>query len=147
MSKMSLVEEYEVSKVQNEECFFSLLEECGPVGFYHNRTSLLKGYMKGNLYTVSGWCEEHERNDPKWSRYYDFPASFRDESDNSERHQILPCFCMVDGDACNILWVHERIQNKGIATYLLKSLNIRRANDILPESKEFWDKYFKRINS
>ena len=28
-----------------------------------------------------------------------------------------------------------------------KVINIRKANDILPESKSFWDKYFKRINS
>ena len=36
------LEDFEVIKVPNEECFFSLLQECGPGGFYHNRTTLLK---------------------------------------------------------------------------------------------------------
>ena len=138
------LEDYEVIKVPNEECFFSLLQECGPGGFYHNRTTLLKDYIKGNLYTVGGWFEEEDRRDSRWSRYYDFCAGFNDKSDNWERHQILPCFCIVEDNACDILWVHERLRNKGIATFMLDTLKVTKANDILPESKEFWDKYFKR---
>lgn len=133
------LEDFEVIKVPNEECFFSLMEECGPEGFYHNRTSLLRGYIKGNLYTVSIWCEEHERKDPMLSRYYDIPAYYQKGWD---RYFILPCFCLMDGDACDMLWVHERIQRRGFATKMLDALKVKKANGILPESEAFWDKYF-----
>lgn len=38
--------------VDNATCFFGLLEECGPGGFYNNRRSLLDAYVDHRLYTV-----------------------------------------------------------------------------------------------
>jgi len=135
------LEDFEVIKVPNEECFFSLLEECGPEGFYHNRTTLLRGYIKGNLYTVSIWCEDQAVTDSMLSQYYGIPVWYYK---GYESHFILPCFCLMDGDACDILWVHERIQRRGFATKMLDALKVKKANCILPESRAFWDKYFKR---
>ena len=132
------LEDFEVIKVPNEECFFSLLQECGTDGFYHNRTTLLKGYIRGNVYTVSGRGEA----DSMWSRYYDFTASYQKGWD---RMHILPCFCMVDGNACDMLWVHERIQKNGVARMMLDALKVKRVNNPLPQSKRFWDKYFNKL--
>ena len=132
----------EVVPVNNEECFFSLLQECGPEGFYHNRTTLLKAYVNKNLYTIGGIPENSD--DPKWSQYYDFPAAYRSE-DGWTRMQILPCFCVVNGTTCEILWVHERIRKKGFATMMLEALEVNAVNQPLPESKIFWKKYLERI--
>jgi GNAT superfamily N-acetyltransferase len=139
---MQRVLKLKVEKVKNAVSFFALLEECGPGGFYHNRTSLLKGYTDGLLYTVAGEAAEGEYDDPIWAKFnIDVPACYHGASG---RRHILPCFCLVEADSCDIIWVHPRIRKQGVATLLLKSLKIKHANHPLPESKEFWEKYFSR---
>ena len=145
--KMSL-KGMQVEKVKNETCFFALLEECGPGGFYHNRTSLLQGYIEGRLYTVSATQAEVEVRwkdaDQIWAKFNnDIPAKY---FSGDEWMNILPCFCLLskEADTCECLWVHPRIRKQGIATKLLIDLNIKCANNVMPESSKFWDKYFSR---
>lgn len=138
-----------VDKVKNETCFFALLEECGPGGFYHNRTSLLKGYIEGRLYTVSA-TQPHGKGgdvkyaDPIWAKFNkDIPAKC---FSGGEWRSILPCFCLLSkcANTCECLWVHPRIRKQGVATKLLLALKIKHAEKVTPEAKQFWRKYFSR---
>ena len=139
-----------VELVKNEMCFFSLLDECGPGGFYHNRTDLLKGYFKGLLYTVAGIPEPGTCDDKIWARFNkNITARYYTDS-TWERAQILPCFCLLseetDYSSCDILWVHPRIRKQGVATMMLDTLKVKHANNKLPESDSFWHKYFQRFS-
>jgi len=135
------LEDFQVKRVPNEMCFFSLLDECGPEGFYHNRTSLLKEWCHGRLYTVVGCYNEKNKNNPMWSRYYDFCPHFIIGDDLM---QMLPCFCAVDDNCCDFLWVHERIRRRGVATMMLDALKVKNVNEPLPQAKAFWDKYLNK---
>tara|TARA_B100002051_G_C16587120_1_gene560782 strand:- start:348 stop:851 length:504 start_codon:yes stop_codon:yes gene_type:complete len=146
---VNLLKEMQVDKVKNETCFFALLEECGPGGFYHNRTSLLKGYIEGRLYTISATQPRDEDGDlkyadPIWAKFNkDIPAKY---FSGDEWRSILPCFCLLSKEAntCDCLWVHPRIRRQGVATKLLLALKIKHVENVMPEAKTFWDKYFSR---
>lgn len=142
---VNILEEMRVDKVKNETCFFALLEECGPGGFYHNRTSLLKAYIEGRLYTISATLHDESGDwkyrDPIWAKFNkDFSAG------NGDKKLILPCFCLLSKEAntCDCLWVHPRIRKQGVATKLLLALKIKHVENVMPEAKKFWDKYFSR---
>ena len=147
---VSRVKGMRVDKVKNETCFFALLEECGPGGFYHNRTSLLKAYIEGRLYTISATQPRDEDGkmlkyaDPIWAQFNkNIPAKY---FSGGEWRSILPCFCLLSKEAntCDCLWVHPRIRKQGVATKLLLALQIKHVENVMPEAKKFWDKYFSR---
>ncbi len=142
-----------VVSVDNATCFFGLLEECGPGGFYHNRRSLLDAYVDRRLYTVVMQGKSDVRalfNGMALCKWFD-PAEtnpwYMLPCFDDDHWYMQPCFLCVSRDdrkCCDMLWVHPRIRNTGTATLMLNARAITSASDILEESEEFWEKYFKR---
>mgnify|MGYP007117371912 CR=1 FL=1 len=127
--------------VDNATCFFGLLEECGPGGFYHNRRSVLDAYVDRRLFTVV----VQEKTDLRVRFNGDFSCQWYDGW--RDHWYMLPCFLCVTKDdqrCCDMLWVHPRIRNTGTATLMLNACAITSASDILEEAEDFWEKYFKR---
>ena len=88
--------------------------------FFHNRESLLDGMLKGDLYSLTSDDEKYEK----------FKKCF-----------LLPCLCLRSGDRVDIVWVHSRARRNGLATDILKKLNIKKVNNPLPGSEKFWEKW------
>ena len=100
-------------------------------GFWNNRATLF--WMLFNLaiclnlkICISGGA----RNDPVFCRDYRGCLSF----------YLLPCLCVFDNEILSIIWAHSRARKRGLATTLLKLLNVKTISNPLPESLEFWEK-------
>ncbi len=128
-----------VTILDDEHCFFALLDECGPGGFSHNRVALLKSFCQGCMYVVASKVP-NDIESPCWARCKNniLPKFYKD----GDWYHILPCFCTIyEENCCGILWVHPRIRKKGVARKLLKDLEINSVSNVLKEAIPFWDKF------
>lgn len=135
------------------EAFISLLDELKEdldgspdhMGFFHNRSSLLKAYSEGRMYGLcSFWSEEMNEH-----QSFDDPVFVTNK--HGMVHCMLPCFLVLkkewDGapSVCTFLWVAERARNKGMAKYMLDFFDVRSATLPLPEAKAFWAHHFAHV--
>jgi len=69
---------------------------------------------------------------------------------------MLPCFCVTEDGPSTVdsavdrarksSVANPRARRRGLATELLRAVGVRRTSSaILPESEEFWKKYFARV--
>ena len=92
--------------------------------------SILDAFQSGNLFEPKDMYQRGARNDPVFCRDYRGCLSF----------YLLPCLCVFDNEILSIIWAHSRARKRGLATTLLKLLNVKTISNPLPESLEFWEK-------
>ncbi len=103
-------------------------------GFYNNLGPLVEAYATGDLYTLTAELMtnsqlERTRGDPFFIEGPHTPM------------RTLPCFIAVsdrDPTVCTYIWVHPRAQRMGLGTTMVNALEIRSAEEVLPESVPFW---------
>ena len=68
--------------------------------------------------------------------------------------RLLACCIVIDKEydsetpsVCHYLWTAKRARKKGLAATLLDELDVRNADDILPEAEAFWSKHFARVQA
>jgi hypothetical protein len=111
----SLLDELEVELEESPE----------HVGFYHNRSSLVKAYGENRMY---GLCA-------RWSEEMLEHKSFEDPifvtNKHTMIHRMLPCFIVIDKEyagepsKCTFIWTAKRARNRGMATHLLDFFDVR----------------------
>ena len=104
-------------------------------GFLCNRISLLDAWKAGELYTLQ--IKETEELYTQFALRRDL-ADFLGSTPGSLQ---LPVLCWrTDGDACKILWVAKQVRRLGLGTELVRGLTIKRAQNIVDESRGFWER-------
>ncbi len=129
--------DYVVEKVDNGQHLWILYDELMDdfnfstgEGFFANRDIIADRFKDETLYT----CFVDETKEM-------FNSSNRDPIFCKNSFYMLPCICTIkDGDTCELLWVHPRARNRGIGRAMIKQLNIKKAANVLSDSKHFWDK-------
>ena len=127
----------ESQNVQNTDVFWEihdlLFEEMvalnNGTGFWHNRSTILGHFGKGNMY---GLCVNETKEMFQDGARYD-PVFLK------TGWYMLPCFCCKIDDEADLVWTHPRARNRGFAKKLVQLLNIKQAYPFA-ESVEFWKK-------
>jgi hypothetical protein len=142
-------------RIEGCDAFCSLLDELkvdldeSPehMGFYHNRSSLVKAYGENRMYGLCApWSEEMLEH-----KSFDDPIFVTKK--HGMVHRMLPCFIVLEKEdvqepsACTFLWTAKRARNKGMATYLLDFFDVRSVVLPLPEAEPFWSKWFARVQA
>jgi ribosomal protein S18 acetylase RimI-like enzyme len=102
-------------------------------GFLNNMSRLFECFSAGLLYGLR--LEETDDMLKYRGGHHPFFMQSRDP-------WTLPAFCCLDSDgAVDFIWVHPRLRRRGFASAFLHQLNVTQANNILPESRAFWNKH------
>ena len=113
-------------------------------GFYCNRESLLEAYCQKRIYGITV-TESAEMFAKRAERDEIFVRC--DGQPNPD--YLLPCFCEVDEEDSSVvvrIWTSPRARRRGLATAMLKALNITSAAEpLLPDSMDFWRKVLPRL--
>jgi len=96
--------------------------------FLHNKSTIVEAYKNKNLYGL--------RVEESVSMYDRRARSDEIFCENS--FYLLPCFCIKENDNAIIIWTHTRARRNGFAKKLVELLNIKYADNPLPESIDFW---------
>jgi hypothetical protein len=133
-------------KVDQALDFFALLDECekeagGPdvdAGFHHNRTSLLNAFSRGELFSIKYINDIYDT-----IRELGIGCLDRYECMGS----TYPCFCVIkthnEGVECDIIWVHKRVQRRGLATKMVKEITpkITEVCLLVEDGPKFWKNF------
>lgn len=124
---------YKLKKINSSTKFWALMDELvnDNSGFYCNRCHILDAYTNGWLYTV--YMTETE-----WM-FYNLPR------DNpifcKGTLWMFPCFCVFNEHrGLDIIWTHTRMCGNGLATFMVRELNITKVKHLLEPSLGFWSK-------
>lgn len=99
-------------------------------GFFHNRTTLLRHYVRGNFYVVHDWSFYKEEN----------TSGLPDPREFGCNPGIVPAFLAVSpGQDDAILWVHPTYRRQGYGSLLVKK-NAEDMKTVYPleTSIPFW---------
>jgi hypothetical protein len=134
--------------VQGPEALCMLLDELKQARIedkddntWSDRNSIIRAYGNGCLYGLREDISEKDSsgNPIFMKRAYNMSG-------------MLPCFIVIDKpydydtpSVCHFLWTAKRARKKGLAAYMLNELDVRSADEILPEAEAFWSKYFARV--
>lgn len=116
-----------VKLVEKGDDFWPLFKnlEAEGSGFQYNITWLLDAFKNGQMYTLE-LVDTPEMD--QFVPLYCCPYTRR----------IMPCICVVQDNACKILWVSVRLRRKGLATKFVDTLFITKATDIVDDGYMFW---------
>jgi hypothetical protein len=136
------------SNIDSAAVFCALLDELREEwtpdrdGFYGNRVKLLRAYNEHRMYGLRvPWSEELLANGG-----LDSPMLLGKLGGCC--HRMLPCFLVLETESdggpsvCTYLWTGQRARKMGLAKELLEFLDVRSADDPLPEANVFWSRYF-----
>ena len=130
-------------------------------GFGHNRNRIVEAYRDGNFYSLM--CHESkelfDNHLVPWRRHAFKSPDIMSQQWGQRRKRIhmavlrrvffsymcgagyiFPCFCIPDMDAHTVefVWVHPRARRMGLASCMLRLLNITSVGTIAPRSVPFW---------
>jgi hypothetical protein len=112
-----------------------LLQQEGD-GFLHNKVWIMDALVRGNVYGLKvtetdAMFERRAWKDPIFNLLDRPKGMYRPM-------YMLPCFCIMEKDACTIMWVHSSARGKGIGRAMVQLLDIQRAQHVLEQSVGFW---------
>jgi len=124
--------EIKLEKIDFASDFWSLYDELAAdeSRFICNREHIVDAYKNNILYSLR--VDETQK-------MYDNSAH-TDAIFSKNSLYLLPCFCIAKNNNISIIWTHTRARKMGFAKKLVKLLNIKQVENILPESREFWEK-------
>lgn len=127
-----------VTKIEDGSNFWCLISEL--TSCEEDRSSwwlecIVEAFKNGDLFGLEvvetdAMFHNRSREHPMFSRDFHGQLSF----------YLLPCLCVRNGDNAVLLWTHPRARKNGFGARLVTGLGIRRASNILPESRGFWEK-------
>jgi hypothetical protein len=129
---MNTFGEIKIVQIKDSQEFWHLINELmdDNSGFWHNRSTILDAFTKGNLYGLRAVeTDEMMKNGARKYKLFCLRSWY-----------LFPCFCIKEDDKAIIIWTHTRARKLGLARRLINSLEIKYAGIILPESQGFWDK-------
>ena len=128
--------EKELKEVVDGEHFFALYDMLvkHKSGFVHNREYLVDAFKRGGELYYLQIMETDELFKDQELRYK--LALF---TEARPARLYLPVFCWRRNGNCMMLWVAPFLQKLGLASDILRKLDIKRAHNILFESRSFWE--------
>lgn len=130
-------------KIKDGNQFFSLLDNLyqdeekhlpDGVGFRCNRSLIANAFKEGRLYGLTV-----EETDEMYKRKVMEDEVFRLNKCNPR--YLLPCFCIMCDDCCEMMWVRSDIRNQGLGKKFVELINIKRVYKPLPRAVNFWKKH------
>ena len=127
--------------IESERAFFDLYDSLSSnqSDFLYNRCQLLAAWKRGGeLFTLK--IKETQELYENFKLRSDL-AFFANPENPRPSCLNLPVFCWrVDSDTCIMLWTAPHARKLGLASDLLQRLDITSVSNVLPESREFWEK-------
>jgi hypothetical protein len=130
--------EKELKEVVDGEQFFALYDMLvrHNSGFVHNRESLVEAFKRGGELYFLQILETDELFKDRELRlklaYFLGPQA-------APALLYLPVFCWRRDGTCMMLWVAPFLQKLGLASDIIKKLDIKGAHNVLPDSRSFWE--------
>jgi hypothetical protein len=131
--------EIELAKIETGNEFFFLLDTLfedeekylpPDTGFRWNKRIIADSFKDGCLYglRVNETKEMYEKN------------AWKDEIFGKGTFYLLPCFCIMTRDICEIIWIKSNIRKQGLGKKFIELLNIKKAYRPVKGSEYFWKK-------
>lgn len=118
-------------KITYSEYILRILEEIDDS--IYTKDILMDAASRGHLYTV-----DIKETNSMFKR-----KAGEDEIFIKHSFYILPCFCIAHDRIIETIWVHPRARYLGIASFMIKELNISRIGNLIHKDvkeKDFWKK-------